>query len=163
LTKRSAPHQPALQQQGIGEFLAFSAAIALAGGKGLVEPGQPQRATSPPGLDAIQQQIHIVAARRNSGHAEGIARQAAQPLGEGEIGVIDRGHGQAQSMGRGQASQLPHQGGLPGAHRAVEQHHGPALARTAPQIHQPAHQREGHTINQSGRRSGGWGRFRFQA
>jgi len=136
-TERSAPHQPALQQECIGGFLAVPAAVTLASGEGLVETGQPQWATAAPCLDAIHQQIHIVAARRNPGHAEGVPRQAAQPFGKREVGVINGRHGQAQSLGRCQAGQLPHQGGLSGAHRSVEQHHGPVLAGAAPQIRQP--------------------------
>ena len=104
-----------------------------------------------------------MAARWDPGHAEGIARQTVQPLREGEVGVIDGGHGQAQSVGRRQAGQLPHQGGLADAHRSVKEQHRPAPVEVAPQLRQVSQQRQTNMLQQSVRRSDGRGAFRFQA
>lgn len=153
--ERPTPHQPTLQHQRIGAFLALTAAITLTGCQGFVETGQSQAGTTTPGLDPFQQQIHIVASRWDPGHAEGIARQTVQPLGQGQVGVINGGHGQAQSVLRRQAGQLPHQGGLAGAHRSVQEQHRPALVGAALQVRQVGQQRLDHLILQSGRRSGG--------
>jgi len=88
--------------------------------QGLVEPWQPQLTALAPADQGIQQQIQVMAAGGHPGNGEGIARQSPLPLRPGQVEIIDRGHHEPQTEGRGKSLQHPAKAALTSPHRTIE-------------------------------------------